>query len=281
MGIGFLLGGVIRGASIWVGSGAILSLGKGAASLMTSPVQMGLPEERRRVVVVDNDPVMRAGTAAVLRGAPEIDLVAAVDHAQALSWREEWTGVDVAVVDASDARRSGDQFPGVAVVRSIRSLQVAVTVVVLTGQYLHPGLRHRMWEAGADFFYPRDEGMTEQELVSVVVSPDDHRRLQRPPGSSLPPGVGITPATRVNEIVDRLAAEDLESVLHAGARKKADPHGERSRWWSRVRLLASGRHGLRPVNATGNPAMHLEAPSIVQLRKFWSAVARIERSRHE
>jgi CheY-like chemotaxis protein len=247
---------------------------------MTSPVQVGRPEERRRVVVVDNDPVMRAGTAAVLHSAPEIDVVAAVDHAKALSWREEWTGIDVAVVDASDGRRSGDQFPGVAVVTSIRSLQVPVTVVVLTGQYLHPGLRHRMWEAGADFFYPRDEGMTEEELVSVVVSPDDHRRLHRPPGS-LPPGIGITPATRVNEIVDRLAAEDLDSVLHADARKKTGPHGERSRWWSRVRVLASGRHGLTPVNATGNPSAHLEAPSIVQLRKFWSAVARIERPRKE
>lgn len=235
------------------------------------------PTGRRRVVVVDNDPVMRAGTACVFGTVDDIELVATVDHDAALSWTEHWLSVDVAVVDASDRRRNGDQFPGVAVVRSIREFGRGITVVVLTGQYLHPGLRHRMWEAGADFFYPRDEGMTEAELISVVLRPSEHRRLHYLPGS-LPGDLGVTQATQVNDLVDRLAASDLDVVLQATARKKSDPHGTRSRWWNHVRQLAGGPEGLAPVKASGGRAIRLDSPSVVQLRKFWTAMARADPS---
>ena len=230
---------------------------------------------KRRVVVVDNDPVMRAGTASILAGADDIELVAAVDHDVALIWGPEWLGIDVAVVDASDQRRSGDQFPGVAVARAIRATGAPVIVVVLTGQYLNPGLRRRMWEAGADFFYARDEGMTEEELISVAINPDDHRRL-RHSCVGLPPELGVTPSTRVNMLVDRLEAAEIHEALHPSSRKKADPHGERSRWWNQIRRLASGPHGLSPVKASGERAIELDSPSVVQLRKFWGAMARTE-----
>lgn len=240
---------------------------------MSVPSRVDGAAQRRRVAVVDNDPVMRAGTAAVLCCAPGIDLVASVDHDTARGWSSHWAGVDVAVVDASDHRRAGDQFPGVAVVSAIRTFGSDVTVVVLTGQYLHPGLRRRMWEAGADFFYPRDEGMSVEELISVVTNPDDHRRLRHRP-QGLPDELGVTPATRVNDVVDRLTAAGLHEALASSSRKKSDPHGTRSRWWNRVRELASGPSGLTPVKAGGEPAVHLDAPSVVQLRKFWAAMAR-------
>jgi CheY-like chemotaxis protein len=230
-------------------------------------------ESPRRVVVVDNDPVMRAGTASILSDAEGVELVAAVDHDTARAWTEQWQAVDVAVVDASDPRRGIDQFPGVAVVRSIRELRRDLVIVVLTGQYLHPGLRHRMWEAGADFFYPRDEGMSEDELVSVVVRPSEHRRL-RSSAQNLPDDLGITPATRVNHLVDRLVAADLGTALETGSRKKAGPRAERSRWWNHVRQIAGGADGLAPTKASGERAIHLDAPSIVQLRKFWAAMTR-------
>jgi CheY-like chemotaxis protein len=229
------------------------------------------------VVVVDNDPVMRAGTAAILADVDNLELLAAMDHDSALEWTEQWFGVDVAVVDASDQRRARDQFPGVAVVRSIRKHGRGVTVVVLTGQYLHPGLRHRMWDAGADFFYPRDEGMTADELISVVLRPSAHRRLASVVGS-LPNELGVTRATRVNELVDRLVGARLDTALEATSRKKSDPHGERSRWWNHVRQLVGGPDGLSPTKAGGERAIHLDLPSIVQVRKFWAAMARAEPS---
>jgi CheY-like chemotaxis protein len=236
----------------------------------------GLPE-RRRVVVVDNDPIMRAGTRSILEADPRIDLVAAVDHDTALSWTAEWAEVDVAIVDASDQRRDGDQFPGVGVVRSIRRLGVPVATVVLTGQYLHPGLRRRMWEAGADFFFPRDEGMTEAELASVVLNPDEHRRM-RHAQISLPGGLGVTRETMVNDLVERLGAEELRNALASERRKKSDPHGERSRWWNQLRRLAGGPAGLVPVKASGAQAVDIAMPSVVQLRKFWTAMTRADTS---
>jgi DNA-binding NarL/FixJ family response regulator len=234
----------------------------------------------RRVVVVDNDPVMRAGTYAVLAGSRQLQLVAAVDHDTALSWSAEWDGVDVAVVDASDQRREVDQFPGVDVVRSIRNASTHLLVIVLTGQYLHPGLRRRMWEAGADFFYPRDEGMTEEELVSAVVCPEQHRRLTAPQ-IRMHDELGVTDRTRVNELVERLSAPEIRSALSFERRKKADPHGERSRWWQKVRRTATGPTGLTPVKASGEIAHDLDSPSVVQLRKFLAAMTRVQRGQQE
>jgi hypothetical protein len=177
------------------------------------------------------------------------------------------------VIDASDQRRESDQFPGVDVVRAIRRSSSQTLTIVLTGQYLHTGLRRRMWEAGADFFYPRDEGMTEEELVSVVTGPDEHRRLAPPQAAR--DELGVTAKTQVNDLVERLGAPDIRSALRFDHRKKADPHGERSRWWHQVRRLATGPAGLVPVKASGERADRLSAPSVVQLRKFWAAMTRV------
>jgi DNA-binding NarL/FixJ family response regulator len=233
---------------------------------------------RRRVVVVDNDPVMLRGTSSVLALSPEVEVVAAIDHDTALSWSGEWDCIDVAVVDASDARRRDDQFPGVEVVRAVRRASSGVTTVVLTGQYLHDGLRRRMWEAGADFFYPRDEGMTEEELISVVLNPDEHRRTAVLP-ASLPPELGVTSTTRANDLVLRLNSPEVSRALAPERRKKTDPHGERSRWWNQIRRQAAGQEGLVPVKASGESSPALDSPSIVQLRKFLTAMTRVDRKR--
>lgn len=225
--------------------------------------------------MVDNDEIMRAGTRSILAGTHGIDLVAVLSHDEALDWSGSWEAVDVAIVDASDQRRDADQFPGVSVVRAIRSSGAPTLVVVLTGQYLHPGLRRRMWEAGADFFFARDEGMTADELVSVVLRPHEHRRVQLTEGN-LPPDLGVTSETSVNSLVDLLGAPEVRAALQPEMRKKADPHGERSRWWNRVRRLASGPAGLRPVKASGEPAPDLESPSVTQLRRFWAAMTRAD-----
>lgn len=226
-------------------------------------------------MVVDNDEILRAGTAAVLSAAPGVELVAAVGHDEAIGWSTEWARIDVVVVDASDSRREGDQFPGVAVVRSCRAAGSPAVVVVVSGQYLHAGVRRRMWEAGADFFFARDEGMTAGELVSVVLNPDEHRRLARDPGG-LPRELGVTPSTAVNRLVDALDEPAARAALDPSARKKQDPHGPRSRWWDQLRARAAGPDGLRPVNSAGDPAPGLDAPSVRQLRRFWSAMTRAD-----
>jgi CheY-like chemotaxis protein len=246
---------------------------------MRDPIPARGDTEPRRVVVVDNDPIMRTGTQSILACAAGLEVVAALDHYEALSWSSEWNAIHVAIVDASDQRRDGDQFPGVDVVRAIRTGGAPVVVVVLTGQYLHPGLRRRMWEAGADFFFARDEGMTEDELVSVALHPDEHRRMPVSP-EFLPTELGVTPLTAVNELLDRLSTPDVGNAFGPERRKKSDPHGERSRWWNQIRELASGPTGLVPVKASGETALNLDSPSVVQLRKFWAAMTRTEPESH-
>lgn len=238
---------------------------------------MGLAPTRRRVVIVDNDPITRNGTRSVLEGVDGIEVVAAVDHDAGLSWTREWDDVDVVVADASDVRRQVDQFPGVAVVEAIRarSSRSEVTVIVLTGQALNAGLRRRMWEAGADFFYPRSEGMTEGELASVVLNPDERRRMDKVVGE-MPRELGVGARTRVNEVVRRLASPEAAAALAAHGAKKQDPHGARSRWWDQFRGRAAGPDGLTPVKASGDIAFDQDAPSVTQLRKFWVAVTRAD-----
>jgi CheY-like chemotaxis protein len=231
--------------------------------------------ERRRVVIVDNDLVTRSGTRAVLEGVDDVELVDAVDHDTALGWAAEWDGVDVAVVDASDIRREGDQFPGVAVVEAIRRRRAPaeLVTVVLTGQAFHAGLRRRMWEAGADFFYPRNEGMTEGELAAVVLRPEDRRRMSAVVGE-VPRELGVGRRTLVNEVIRRLDSPATGAALDPSGAKKQDPHGARSRWWDQFRARAAGPAGLVPVKAGGDVALDQDMPSIPQLRKFWAAMTR-------
>jgi hypothetical protein len=235
----------------------------------------------RRVVIVDNDPSTRLGTAAMLRGVPGINLSAAVDHSVALSWRDEWDAVDVAVVDGGNVAEAHDQFPGVAVVESIRAARGrrAPVVVVLTSQFLHPGLRQRMWEAGADFFYPRNEGLTAGQLVAMVVHPEERRSMEATE-IALPAELGVNRATRVNEVLARMNDPEIIRALNEGA-KKVDPHGQRSRWWDRVRREAGGSHGLTPTKANGDVAQDQDTPSITQLRKFRAAMTKAWGRNHE
>jgi hypothetical protein len=229
----------------------------------------------RRVAIVDNDEVTLLGTLAVLRRVPDVRVVLASGHDRALGWDAEWAGVDVAVIDACDTRREGDQFPGVAVVEAARKrASKSLVVVVVTGQWLHPGLRRRMWEAGADFFCPRPEGMSARELADVVLRPEEHRRLPEA-APTMAPELGVRPNTAVNEVVEVLRTSRGDAALAAQTRKKSDPHGSRSRWWGSLRALAAGPRGLVPVTADGCATGQLTAPSVPQLRKFWQATTQV------
>jgi hypothetical protein len=90
----------------------------------------------------------------------------------------------------------------------------------------------------------------------------------------LPAELGVTTLTDVNEVLAGLTEPSIYRALEPDARKKTDTHGDRSRWWNKVRGLASGPRGLKPVNSSGDVAMDRDLPSIPQLRKFLRAMTR-------
>lgn len=202
-------------------------------------------------------------------------MVAAIGHGEAIAWAG-WPAVDVAVVDAADERRSGDQFPGVAVVRRVRESTAAAArrplIVVVTGHSLHDGLRHRMAKAEADLFFSRNEIDSVGTLVDVLLHPENWRRQVPPPGEL--PSLGIARAD-VERLIEYVESEGLAGVLGPDPPVRPDP---RSRRWLRHRRAMAKAAGIEPVNiTTGNRPMEWEAPSIRQLSRVWQWAARVRR----
>jgi hypothetical protein len=202
-------------------------------------------------------------------------MVAAIGHGEAIAWAG-WPAVDVAVVDAADERRSGDQFPGVAVVRRVRESTAAAArrplIVVVTGHSLHDGLRHRMAKAEADLFFSRNEIDSVGTLVDVLLHPENWRRQVPPPGEL--PSLGIARAD-VERLIEYVESEGLAGALGPESPVRPDP---RSRRWLRHRRAMAKAAGIEPVNiTTGNRPMEWEAPSIRQLSRVWQWAARVRR----
>lgn len=224
-------------------------------------------------MVVDDNRLTLPGFVSAVDGAPELELVAGFGHDEALAWTGDWADVDVVVVDAADEGRAGDQFPGVAVVRAVRARAGrGPLVVVITGHYLHDGLRHRMREAGADFYYLRSDLRSPDALVDVVLHPERHRRgvpaVEDPHGLRV---LGVEDSSDVESFVGWVEGRDLGPAL-------AGDRGPRSRLWSRVRRDAADAGGIEPRNLTTGDAPRGHAvPSIRQLGRLWHWAARIRR----
>ena len=203
--------------------------------------------------------------------------MAALDHDEAMRWQGDWSTVDVVVVDAADEGRAGDQFPGVAVVRQVRNAAASSQpmVVVVTGHYMHDGLRHRMRAAGADFFYLRSDLRTPEALVDVVLHPERHRRGVPVAADPDAPGrLGVSDGSNVEAFVSWIDEEELGPEL-AGAGSRGQP---RSRRWSRVRREAAGAGHIEPVNlTTGDRPRDQSTPSIRQLARLWAWAARVRK----
>ena len=230
-----------------------------------------------RVVVVDDNRLTLPGFVQALSGHPTIELVAAFGHDEATDWGGDWAAVDVVVVDAADESRDGDQFPGVAVVRRVREAAGGrqPLVVVVTGHYLHDGLRHRMADAGADFYFFRSDLRSPEALVDVVLHPERHRRgvpeVADPEGRRT---LGVGAASDVESFVAWVDSQELGPAL-AGQGPREDP---RSRRWSRRRREAAAAGGIEPVNVTtGDTPRGHAIPSIRQLGRLWEWAARIRR----
>jgi DNA-binding NarL/FixJ family response regulator len=232
----------------------------------------------RRVVVVDDNQLTLPGFVQALGGSRDIELVAGLDHDAALAWDGDWGSVDVVIVDAADETRSGDQFPGVAVVRGIRRSagDRQPLIVVVTGHYLHDGLRHRMAAAGADFYFLRSDLRSADLLVDVVLHPDRHRRGVPPVAD---PGVrralGVGPTSDVESFVGWVEGQALGPALAGGLRARDQP---RSRRWARIRREGAAAGGIETRNlTTGDTPLGQGAPSIRQLARLWDWAGRVRR----
>jgi hypothetical protein len=182
------------------------------------------------------------------------------------------------VVDAADEGRKGDQFPGVAIVRCVRSAGVdgRPLVVVVTGHFLHDGLRHRMKDAGADFYFLRSDLRSPEALVDVLLHPEHHRRGVPPiddPDAART--LGVEGTVDVESFVQWVEGEDLGPALGGEDGAREDP---RSRRWPRVRREAAEAGGIEPRNlTTGETPRGQDTPSIRQLARLWHWAARIRR----
>jgi CheY-like chemotaxis protein len=212
-----------------------------------------------------------------IRSAPALELVAAFGHDEALAWKGSWATVDVVVVDAAAEDRPGDQFPGVTVVRRVRSRAGrGPLIVVVTGHYLHDGLRHRMAEAEADFFYLRSDLRSPDALVDVVLHPDRHRRGVPPVTDRHAPDLlGVGTGSDVESFVGWVDDEGLGPNFEVGERPRDQP---RSRRWAHVRRQAAQAGRIEPRNlTTGDAPRGQKTPSIRQLARLWEWAARVRR----
>ncbi len=226
----------------------------------------------RRVAVVDDDEVSRRGLGAVLDEHPEIEVVAAAGHAEAIAAGDElWADVDVAIVDAADEEHRGDQFPGVAVVERIRKCRTAPlpTVVIRTGHFLDDALRVRMREAGADFFFHRTELQRAAAVHAVVLRPEDARAgVPAPLDAEALFRLGISNRSRVNAGVAFLERHGMGPI-------GASP---RSRRWTAFRRDFSEQARIAPVNADGTlPTLERAVPSLPQIQRFMDWATRSRR----
>jgi hypothetical protein len=204
--------------------------------------------------------------------------VDAFTHDAALAWAGDWDGIDMLVVDAADESRAGDQFPGVAVVRRARAAGSGgrPLIVVVTGHYLHDGLRHRMGAAGADFYFLRSDLRSPEALVDVVLHPERYRRgVPEPVDPARRRQLGIGSEADVEAFVALVEDTGVGPALDGDGGARQEP---RARRWGRFRRQAAAASGVAPVNlTTGDRPAGQDTPSIRQLARLWEWAARVRR----
>lgn len=198
------------------------------------------------MVVVDDDTWVRTGRAHALAGMPGIEVVGSMTHQDALE-AAVWDDADVALVDAWDGRAGFDRFPGVTVVRAIRShpRSSAITIIVATGHVVNEMLRLRMAQAGADLFYGHEEVADPESLAAAVLgaarrtpAPDAGSGAHRAPSEPAEGEPGPSP----DAALDWVAAQGCDEAFD-GQSQKALPLSRRA--IRHIRREVSARGGLR------------------------------------
>ena len=227
-----------------------------------------------RVVLVDDNELTLNGYSHVLQDRPDIQLLAAVGHGEALRRSCLWSQADVVLLDAADETQLGDHFPGVRVVHAIRKHQGTnrPVVVTVTAHFFNDGLRHRMADAGADFFFLRSDLRHPQTLVDLVTCPERYRRgvpeLETP---ATPTTLGIGRRSDVQGLVSYIDDNELHHALDGD---RVDP---RSRRWLRHRKALGDQAQIHAVNLTTGdpPTRNQRHPSLRQLAVVYRWLARI------
>jgi CheY-like chemotaxis protein len=224
------------------------------------------------VVIVDDDVVNRLGMGVLLVAFGQVQLIASINHEDALARLDFWNDVDVVVVDAADHRREFDQFPGVTVVQHIRRhAGDRPAIIVVTGHYFDDAVRRRMHEARADSFYHRADMAAEGALISAVLCPEARRGIPGPFNSETQFRLGVTEYSCVNDAVDYAIRNELEQRLA----KRVEP---RSRRWLRLRAEFNQIARLTPIKSDGRrPDRTQQEPSLPQIARFieWATKVKI------
>ena len=231
------------------------------------------PARPVRISIIDDDDISRAGLVSLLGQDKRFVIVADLNHDDAENQLSDWADdTDVAIVDAADARRSDDHFPGAHIVAELRRRRTPgqTTVIVITGHFFNDAVRRRMREADADLFFHRSEIQDADRLREVVANPSS---VAAPvPGPVDPEAqyrLGVVAATRVGD-----------AVAHARSPIWVDEHGRtpspRSRAWKRLRDNFNTIARLSPVNTDGRqPDRNQPTPSKPQIDRFLDWATRV------
>lgn len=217
----------------------------------------------RRVAIIDDDLWIRNGRAHALATVDGIEVVATMDHAEAVDSVDVWWSVDVALVDAWDHRAGFDRFPGVAVVEAIRRARTPAeaTIIVVTGHVVNDMLRLRMAEAGADYFYGHDDVAGVEELAGVIFAPGVDHRPQM--SSDALRDLGVRPGSRPNAALAWIRDEGFGDAF-SGESQKALPVSRRAIMRIRREIAAIARVAPPPGTASAHDVRWPEWQHVVR-----------------
>jgi hypothetical protein len=231
--------------------------------------------ERRRTVLVDSDQIRRMGYRAALELTPHVEFVADLDHAQAES-STAWQDADVVLVRVDDPAAKYDQFPGVAIAASLMREHAGVPrVIAVCDRVDKLPLLRRLIDANVDLLIDGRELTDPQAIASAISCPERH--AHRPNDADFSPltTFGITSATRVNKLVDYVANALLFDVLGLDSSPSGPLDPRTRRFLLRLRCEAH-RLGLEPVTRDGRAPQGQDLPSVSQIRRAVSALAKID-----
>ena len=118
-----------------------------------------------RVLVADDEPLIRAGIRTVLESAEDLTVVAEVSDGRAAVERASRPGIDVVLVDIRMPTPDGRGLDGLGVVEELRRRNPAVPVVVLTSFGAEPNVLRAVRNRAAGFLL---KNCSPAELTTAV-----------------------------------------------------------------------------------------------------------------
>lgn len=229
---------------------------------VTAPLRTSHAAEATSVIVVDQDDVARTGYTTILAGGSPLVVAAGLTHDEALA-RDDWSGVDVLVIDPVDPRRRLDQVPGAAVIEHVRSCAgtAAPRIVAISSHHPDDAVRRRLREAGVDAYFQRSQVREATRLRRAVFAPEPDDALPEPVDPGVLQHLGVTTDSRVNRGVAAAFAEHLVPEAGWVGPRSRDRLARRARFNQEARLAPAGDDAV---------------PSLAQIQRFVAWATRIE-----